>query len=154
MTERVKKEYGTNYTNYISIIPIIPINNVNLYHFDHVSSFNKYLSSKVECFNHNCHEFEMYYVFEPNMAAMIDKKINKYGNATWTNNELMLIENIQRLCGNCAIARMTMQPVWKGFHIIKKKCKDDYCLDTESILRISPNYDNNHCQFWDSLGYY
>ena len=109
-------------------------NNVYLYHFDHVSSFNKYLSNKVECFNHTCHEFEMYYVFEPNMATMIDKKNNEYANATWTNSELMLSENIQRFCGNFAITHVAMQPMWNGLHIIKKKVQRLLLLLIQNLI--------------------
>ena len=134
-------------------------NNVYLYHFDHVSSFNIYLSNKVECFNHTCHEFEMYYVFEPNMATMIDKKNNKYGNATWTNSELMLSKNIQRFWGNFAINGMPGSSMYGNATSVEwisynQSAKMTMVLDTGSNLRISPNYDNNHCHFWDSLGYY
>ena len=115
-----------------------------MYHFDHVSSFNKYVFSNFDtkqCIPVACDSAELEYVF---LAPM----------AEYTPNELVLSNQIQSFWSNFAKKRINVvsnnNTKWKAYDQNKRWTM---VFDTRQIA-MKQNYDNDHCNFWDQLGYY
>ena len=73
--------------------------NAYYYHFNHISSFNKYVyPNNTPCWNHVCHTAELFYVFDPTLG----RQVGTNPNAGYTEQEKVLSEQFQWYWANFA----------------------------------------------------
>eukprot|EP01083_Nonionella_stella_P003640 10481_1 len=120
-------------------------NNAWVYHFNHVSSFNaKFWGQNFSyCDSVVCHGAELEYVFNANGAPV---------NITPNEDEFILAQTMQIFWGNLATDHdpgTSFNLKWKEFEL---KNQFELIFDAPGT-RLTANYDNVTCQFWNMLNY-
>eukprot|EP00483_Globobulimina_turgida_P013686 UN13712 len=127
---------------------------IYLYQFDHINSFNKYIFPPImaQCWDRCCHSSELEYVFIEPMSLLNP-------DASYTADEYILGLEIEWYWatfaktgnpGNGLGQVNNNVPVWTKYNL---QTKQTMVFDTPQ-LELAEDYDNDHCEFWDSTGYY
>ena len=88
--------------------------NAYYYHFNHVSSFNKYVyPNNTPCWNHVCHTAELFYVFEPTLG----EQVGTNSQAGYTDQEKILSQQFQYYWANFANTNGMLYKVQKNEYI-------------------------------------
>ena len=127
---------------------------IYMYHFDHISSFNKYIFPPImdQCIDRCCHSSELEYVFIEPMNLLNP-------NASYTSDEYTLALEMEWYWatfakygdpGNGQGMVNNKVPIWPKYNL---QTMETMVFDTPK-LKIEQDYDNDHCQFWDQNDYY